>query len=213
MTSRKSEEDEFTIHHSQVLLSPAMHTEFFSHSSAIVDEGAIIGNGTKIWHFCHIMPKATIGRNCILGQNVFVDNNVTVGNGVKIQNNVSLYNGVVIEDDVFLGPSVVFTNVINPRSFLERKTEFKKTLVQKGASIGANATIVCGVEIGEYALVGAGSVVTKDVLPFSLVYGNPAKHRRWISKAGHRLHFIGGNATCPATGERYLLNDNRVQLA
>lgn len=190
-----------------------MQTEFFCHPSAIVDEGAIIGEGTKIWHFCHIMPNAVIGKNCILGQNVFIDKNVVVGNGVKVQNNVSLYNGVIIEDDVFLGPSVVFTNVINPRSFIERKTEFKKTLVRKGASIGANATIVCGVEIGEYALIGAGSVVTKNALPFSLIYGNPAKHQGWVSKAGHRLHLIDGNAVCPATGERYRLNDNRVQLA
>lgn len=188
-----------------------MHTEFFQHPSAIVDEGATIGEGTKVWHFCHIMPKALIGCNCILGQNVFVDNNVTVGNGVKIQNNVSLYNGVIIEDDVFLGPSVVFTNVINPRSFIERKTEFKKTVVRRGATIGANATIVCGIEIGEYALVGAGSVVTKNVWPFSLIYGAPARHQGWVSKAGHRLHFIGGKAICPTTGEHYQLSDNRVQ--
>jgi UDP-2-acetamido-3-amino-2,3-dideoxy-glucuronate N-acetyltransferase len=190
-----------------------MQPEYFCHLSAIVDEGAIIGKGTKIWHFCHIMAGAVVGENCILGQNVFVDNNVVVGNGVKIQNNVSLYSGVVIEDDVFLGPSVVFTNVINPRSFIERKAEFKKTLVQKGATIGANATVVCGVEIGGHALVGAGSVVTKNVLPFSLVYGNPARHRGWVSKAGHRLLFKGSDAACPATGERYLLNDNGVQPA
>lgn len=188
-----------------------MNVHFFQHSSAIVDEGAEIGTGTKIWHFCHIMPGAKIGKHCNLGQNVFVDNNTVIGDGVKIQNNVSVYNGVRIEDDVFLGPSMVFTNVINPRSFIERKTEFRQTVVRKGASIGANATIVCGVEIGAYSLVGAGSVVTGDVPPFSLVYGNPGRHRGWVSKAGHRLQFTGNEAACPGTGERYLLIDNRVQ--
>lgn len=194
------------------LLSPAMHTSYFQHPSALVDEGASVGDGTKIWHFCHLMPGAVVGCNCILGQNVFVDNNVVVANGVKIQNNVSLYNGVFIEDDAFVGPSVVFTNVINPRSFIERKTEFKKTIVRKGATIGANATIVCGAEIGEYALVGAGSVVTKNVTPFSLVYGNAARHQGWVSKAGHRLVFAKGKATCPVTGEHYRLKSNRVHL-
>lgn len=188
-----------------------MPTEFFFHSSAIIDDGAQIGSNTKIWHFCHIMPKAKIGNNCILGQNVFVDNNVVIGNGVKIQNNVSVYNGVVIEDDVFLGPSMVFTNVINPRSFIERKTEFKTTIVRKGATIGANATIVCSVEIGEYAMIGASSVVTKNVLPFSLVYGNPAQPRGWISKMGYRLQFSHGEAVCPGSGERYALINNTVQ--
>ncbi|WP_121352400.1 acyltransferase [Flavisolibacter nicotianae] len=188
-----------------------MNEQFFQHPTAIVDAGAVIGAGTKIWHFCHIMPRAEIGSNCILGQNVFVDNNTRIGNGVKIQNNVSVYNGVLVEDDVFLGPSMVFTNVINPRSFIERKQEFKPTVVRKGASIGANATIVCGVEIGAYALVGAGSVVTKNVPPFAMVYGNPAEQRGWISKAGHSLHFAGDTAACPGTGERYRLIDNRVQ--
>ncbi|HET7899419.1 MAG TPA: DapH/DapD/GlmU-related protein, partial [Flavisolibacter sp.] len=144
-----------------------MEKQFFHHASAIIDEGATIGAGTKIWHFSHIMANAKIGRNCILGQNVFVDNNVVIGNGVKIQNNVSVYNGVVIEDDVFLGPSMVFTNVLNPRSFIERKDEFRSTIVRKGATIGANVTVVCGTETGQYAMVGAGSVVTKNVLPFS----------------------------------------------
>lgn len=156
------------------------------------------------------MPEAIIGRNCILGQNVFVDNNVVVGDGVKIQNNVSLYNGVIIEDDAFIGPSVVFTNVINPRSFIERKAEFKRTIVRKGATLGANVTVVCGVEIGEYALAGAGSVITKDVLPFSLIYGNPAKFQGWVSRAGHALQFVDGKAVCPRTGERYVLTNNRV---
>jgi UDP-2-acetamido-3-amino-2,3-dideoxy-glucuronate N-acetyltransferase len=187
-------------------------TAFLPHPSAIIDPGATVGPGTCIWHFCHLMPGAVIGANCILGQNVFIDNNVVIGNGVKIQNNVSVYNGVTIEDDVFLGPSMVFTNVINPRSFIERKSEFKKTLVRKGATIGANATIVCGVEIGSFAMIGAGSVVTKDVLPFSLVYGNPARHRGWVSRHGLSLQFSGGEATCPESGERYLLIDNRVQL-
>ncbi len=149
--------------------------EVFIHETAVVDQGAQIGLGTKVWHFCHIMPKAVIGENCILGQNTFVDSNTLVGNGVKIQNNVSIYNGVTLEDDVFIGPSVVFTNVINPRSFIERKNEFKKTIVKKGATIGANSTIICGVRIGEYALVGAGAVVTKDVPPYTIVTGNPAK--------------------------------------
>lgn len=188
-----------------------MNVQFFRHPSAIVDDGAIVGAGTRIWHFCHIMPGASIGRNCILGQNVFVDNKVSIGNGVKIQNNVSVYNGVLVEDDVFLGPSMVFTNVINPRSFIERKTEFRQTVVRRGATIGANATIVCGVEIGTYAMVGAGSVVTRDVLPFSLVVGNPARERGWVSKAGHRLQFDGSEAVCPGTGECYRLINSRVQ--
>ena len=166
-----------------------MHTEKYIHSTAVVDEGAHIGDGTRIWHFSHIMSTASIGKNCIIGQNVYVDNRVQIGNGVKIQNNVSVYTGVQVEDDVFLGPSVVFTNVLNPRSFIERKNEFKKTLVCKGATIGANATIVCGVEIGQYALIGAGAVVTADVLPYALVVGNPGKQIGWVSRAGNRLNF------------------------
>lgn len=156
------------------------------HSSAIIDTGASIGEGTHIWHFCHIMPEAIIGTNCNIGQNVFIDNNVNIGNGVKIQNNVSVYNGVTLQDDVFIGPSVVFTNVINPRSFVERKAEFKKTLVQKGASIGANATIVCGVTIGQYAMIGAGAVVTKDIPEYALVVGNPGRIVGKVNESGEK---------------------------
>lgn len=203
---------EFSLNVGKYYFRFIMGTEFFSHSSAIIDDGAVIGAGTRIWHFSHIMPKATIGSNCILGQNVFVDNNVTIGNGVKIQNNVSVYNGVVVEDDVFLGPSMVFTNVINPRSFIERKTEFKPTLIQKGATVGANATIVCGVSIGYFALIGAGSVVTKDVPAYALVYGSPARVQGWVSKRGHRLNFTDGRAICPESGEHYVLNDNKVEV-
>ena len=183
----------------------------FIHPTAIVDPGAQIGEGTKIWHFCHVMPTAIIGSNCIIGQNVYVDNNASVGNGVKIQNNVSVYNGVVLEDDVFVGPSAVFTNVTNPRSFIERKTEFKNIRVKKGASIGANATIVCGITIGEYAFVGAGAVVTKDVMPHALVMGNPARQKGWISAQGHKLEFNeNGQATCPGDGTQYRLEEGRV---
>lgn len=160
----------------------------FVHPSSFVDEGAQVGEGTQIWHFCHIMPGAVIGKNCKIGQNVFVDNNVRIGHGVKIQNNVSVYNGVTLEDDVFVGPSVVFTNVINPRSFIERKHEFRQTLVQTGASIGANATIVCGVTIGKYAMIGAGSVVTKDVEGYALMVGNPAKQVGKIDKEGKKIN-------------------------
>lgn len=160
---------------------------YFKHESSYVDDGAEIGEGTKIWHFCHIMSGAKIGSNCSLGQNVNVGGKAVIGNGVKIQNNVSIYDRVEIEDDVFCGPSMVFTNVINPRAFVERKTEYKKTVLKKGCSIGANATIVCGVTIGEYALVGAGSVVTKDVPPYSLVYGNPARVHGKVDKEGNIL--------------------------
>jgi UDP-2-acetamido-3-amino-2,3-dideoxy-glucuronate N-acetyltransferase len=185
-------------------------SDFFIHPSAIVDEGASIGKGTKIWHFCHIMPGAVIGADCTVGQNVFVDGGVRIGNGVKIQNNVSVYKGVFIEDDVFLGPSVVFTNVINPRSFIERKAEFRQTLIRRGATIGANTTIVCGLEVGEYAMIGAGSVITKNVPSFSLYYGNPARQKGWISKMGYPLQFAGSEATCPVNGECYQLIDNIV---
>ncbi len=176
-----------------------------------MDAGAQIGEGTKVWHFSHIMPGAIIGSNCIIGQNVYVDRDVIIGNGVKIQNNVSLYNGVVVEDDVFLGPSMVFTNVINPRSFIERKDEFKATIVRKGATIGANATIVCGVEIGAYALVGAGAVVTRDVVPFALIMGNPATQTGWVSEQGHKLKFNNGHAFCDQEQQTYMLNNNQVQ--
>jgi UDP-2-acetamido-3-amino-2,3-dideoxy-glucuronate N-acetyltransferase len=185
--------------------------KYFAHNTAIIDEGCQIGEGTKIWHFSHIMPNAQLGANCILGQNVFVAGKVIIGNNVKIQNNVSLYEGVVCEDDVFLGPSMVFTNVINPRSFIERKTEYKSTIIRKGATIGANATIVCGNEIGEYALIGAGSVVTKPVNAYELVVGNPAKRMGWVSKNGHKLFFDdSGYATCPETKQQYRLVDSKV---
>jgi UDP-2-acetamido-3-amino-2,3-dideoxy-glucuronate N-acetyltransferase len=186
---------------------------FFVHSSSIIDEGAQIGAGTKIWHFCHLMPTSIIGENCILGQNVFIDNNVVIGNGVKIQNNVSVYNGVIIEDDVFLGPSIVFTNVLNPRSFIERKKEFRKTLIKKGASIGANATLLCGIEVGRYAMIGAGAVVTKNVADHALMLGNPARQTGWVSEAAITLEFdINNKATCSATGQVYKLENNTVFL-
>lgn len=189
-------------------------TEYYAHPSAIIDEGARIGNGSKIWHFCHIMPGAIIGENCSLGQNVFVANGVTLGNNVKVQNNVSLYEGVVCEDDVFLGPSMVFTNVINPRSAVNRKSEYLPTRVRRGASVGANATLVCGVTIGEYAFIGAGAVVTKDVPAFALVVGNPARQIGWMSRHGVRLQFDANNrAACPSSGEQYLLRDGKVFLA
>jgi UDP-2-acetamido-3-amino-2,3-dideoxy-glucuronate N-acetyltransferase len=184
---------------------------FFVHPSSVIDDGAKIGAGTKIWHFCHLMPTSIIGENCILGQNVFIDNNVVIGNGVKIQNNVSVYNGVIVEDDVFLGPSVVFTNVLNPRSFIERKNEFKKTLIKKGASIGANATLLCGIEVGRYAMIGAGSVVTKNVTDYALMLGNPARQVGWVSEAAISLEFDGNNkAICSATGQVYKLENNNV---
>jgi UDP-2-acetamido-3-amino-2,3-dideoxy-glucuronate N-acetyltransferase len=190
-----------------------MNPSYFIHPSAIADEGARIGAGTKVWHFSHLMPRSVVGANCILGQNVFVDNDVVIGNGVKIQNNVSLYKGVLIEEDVFIGPSVVFTNVINPRSFIERKTEFRQTAVRQGATIGANATIVCGVEVGAYAFIGAGAVLTKDAKPFSLMAGNPAKHLYWIGKRGYQLIFNEkGEAKEQETEEVYLLKDGNVSL-
>jgi UDP-2-acetamido-3-amino-2,3-dideoxy-glucuronate N-acetyltransferase len=164
-----------------------LNNHFQAHPTAIIDEGATIGAGTKIWHFSHIMPEAVIGENCNIGQNVVISPRVILGNNVKVQNNVSVYTGVVCEDDVFLGPSCVFTNVINPRSFISRKDEFKPTLVKQGASIGANATIICGVTIGEYALVGAGTVVTKDVPDYALVVGNPGKQVGWVDKEGNRV--------------------------
>jgi UDP-2-acetamido-3-amino-2,3-dideoxy-glucuronate N-acetyltransferase len=172
----------------------------FIHTSAIVDEGAEIGSGTKIWHFCHVMETAKIGANCSLGQNVFVGNKVILGNNVKVQNNVSLYEGVICEDDVFLGPSMVFTNVINPRSAVNRKNEFKETRVKTGASIGANATILCGITLGEYCFIGAGAVVTKNVKPFALMVGVPAQQKGWVSKAGNVLT---AELVCPETGEKY----------
>lgn len=184
---------------------------YFAHETAVIDEGCEIGKGTKIWHFSHIMPNSKIGENCNIGQNVVVSQRVVLGKNVKVQNNVSIYSGVICEDDVFLGPSMVFTNVINPRSAIIRKDEYQETLVKKGASIGANATIICGNEIGEYALVGAGSVVTKPVLPYALVVGNPSKQIGWVSEYGHRLKFDeSGIATCMESGEKYQLKNNKV---
>lgn len=182
----------------------------FIHETSLVEEGAQIGSGTKIWHWVHVMGNAKIGSNCVLGQNVYVGKAV-LGDNVRVQNNVSIYDEVVLEDDVFCGPSMVFTNVINPRSHVQRKDEYQKTIVRKGASIGANATIVCGNEIGEYAFIGAGTVITKPVKPYSLVVGNPGRHIGWVSKAGHRLNFDeSGVATCPETKEKYKLEDNSV---
>jgi UDP-2-acetamido-3-amino-2,3-dideoxy-glucuronate N-acetyltransferase len=182
------------------------------HPSSFIDAGAQIGENTLIWHFCHISTEAIIGNNCILGQNVFVANGVTLGHGVKVQNNVSLYTGVTCEDDVFLGPSMVFTNVINPRSFVERKSEFRQTLVKKGASIGANATVLCGVTLGRYCLIGAGAVVTKNVGDFALVAGVPAQQIGWVSRLGHRLVFHNGEASCAESGDQYRLSDGCVEM-
>ena len=184
---------------------------YFAHETALIDEGAQIGEGCKIWHFCHIMPGAVLGIGCKLGQNVFVASGVVLGNNVKVQNNVSIYEGVTCEDDVFLGPSMVFTNVLNPRSAINRQGEYQLTRVGKGATIGANATIVCGHDIGAYAFIGAGAVVTKNVPPFALVVGNPATQLGWMSKCGHRLHFDEDlRATCPESGEGYRLEGGAV---
>lgn len=186
---------------------------YFVHESSYIDEGCHIGKGTKIWHFSHIMSGCTIGEDCNIGQNVVVSPQVVLGRNVKIQNNVSVYTGVTCEDDVFLGPSMVFTNVINPRSHVSRKSEYKPTLIKKGASVGANATIVCGHTLGQYCLIGAGSVVTKDVPDFALMVGNPAKRTGWVSRYGEKLCFNQeGFALCPATGEKYVLRDGVVSL-
>jgi len=188
-----------------------MENQYTAHPSAIVDEGCTIGRGTKIWHFSHIMKDCEIGENCNIGQNVVISPGVRLGKNVKVQNNVSIYTGVVCEDDVFLGPSMVFTNVINPRSAINRRDNYLATIVGKGASIGANATIVCGHNIGEYAFIGAGAVVTKEVKPYSLVVGNPARHTGWMSEYGHRLVFdTDGIASCPESGERYKLENGMV---
>lgn len=184
---------------------------YFAHETAVIDDGCKIGNHTKVWHFTHIMPNCVIGEKCNIGQNCVISPEVVLGNNVKVQNNVSIYSGVVCEDDVFLGPSMVFTNVINPRSAIVRRDQYLKTVVKKGASIGANATIVCGHDIGEYAFVGAGAVVTKTVLPFALVVGNPAKQIGWISEYGHRLEFNSENmAICPESGDSYKIEKNTV---
>ncbi|WP_152286974.1 acyltransferase [Flavicella marina] len=184
---------------------------YFAHETAVVDEGCTIGEGTKIWHFSHIMPDCIIGKRCNIGQNVVVSPKVKLGTNVKVQNNVSIYTGVNCEDDVFLGPSMVFTNIINPRSAVLRRDQYVETHVGKGASIGANATIVCGNEIGEYALIGAGAVVVKPVLPYALVVGNPSNQIGWVSEFGHRLHFNDQNiAVCPESQEKYSLTHNKV---
>jgi UDP-2-acetamido-3-amino-2,3-dideoxy-glucuronate N-acetyltransferase len=185
--------------------------DYFAHDSAVIDLNCSIGEGTKIWHFSHIMPKCVIGKNCNIGQNVVVSPNVILGNNVKVQNNVSIYTGVECEDDVFLGPSMVFTNITNPRSAIIRRDAYEKTLVSKGASIGANATIVCGNNIGSYALIGAGAVVTKEVKPYALIVGNPAKQIGWVSEYGHRLIFKNNVALCPESNQQYELIENNVK--
>ena len=187
-------------------------SNYFAHPTAVIDDNCTIGEGTKIWHFSHVMSNCIIGKKCNLGQNVVVSPEVVLGNNVKVQNNVSIYTGVICEDDVFLGPSMVFTNVINPRSAIIRRDEYMQTLVKKGASIGANATIVCGNNIGEFALIGAGAVVTKEIPAYALVVGNPSKQIGWVSEYGHRLHFDDtGIAVCPESNEKYKLADNKVE--
>src|SRR5688572_25867439 len=186
-------------------------SDYFSHPSAVIDANSKIGAGTKIWHFSHIMSGCTIGNNCNLGQNVVVSPGVVLGDNVKVQNNVSIYSGVICEDDVFLGPSMVFTNIINPRSAIIRKTEYQTTIVRKGASIGANSTIICGNTIGKYALIGAGAIVTKEVLDYALIVGNPGKQIGWVGEYGHRLVFnSSGVAFCKESGQRYILRSNTV---
>lgn len=185
---------------------------FYVHESSFIDENVVIGNGTKIWHFCHFLPNTIVGKNCSFGQNCVVGPNVKIGNGVKVQNNVSIYEGLVIEDDVFLGPSCVFTNVINPRAFIIRRHEFKKTLLKKGCSIGANATIVCGITIGKYAFVGAGAVVTKDIPDFALVVGVPAKQIGWLGISGNRLNFNKNGIAMDTDGKKYILKNDKVTL-
>jgi UDP-2-acetamido-3-amino-2,3-dideoxy-glucuronate N-acetyltransferase len=202
--------DEFFQTH--YLMQASTSTAYYAHPSAIVDEGAAVGEGTKIWHFCHVMPKARIGRGCSLGQNVFIADEVTLGDNVKVQNNVSIYQGVICEDDVFLGPSMVFTNVINPRSAVNRRGEYLSTHVERGATIGANATIVCGIRIGAFAFIGAGAVVVKDVPAYALLVGNPARQIGWMSEHGERLRFDdAGMARCPGSGETYALSEGRVR--
>ncbi len=186
---------------------------YFVHDSSVIDNNVQIGKDTKVWHFSHILSNTVIGERCSFGQNCVVGPNVKIGNGVKVQNNISIYEGVEVEDDVFLGPSMVFTNVINPRSFIVRKEEFKKTLLKKGCSVGANATIVCGITVGEYALIGAGSVVTKDVKPFEMLYGVPAKHKGWVSKAGNRLIFNDNNIAIDSfDNTKYKMSNDSIQI-
>lgn len=189
-----------------------MSKDYFAHETAVIDEGCEIGEGTKIWHFTHVMPGSKIGKKCNLGQNVVVSPDVVLGDNVKVQNNVSIYTGVICEDDVFLGPSMVFTNVINPRSAVIRRDQYMKTIVGKGASIGANATIICGNDIGKFAFIGAGAVVTKEVPDYALVIGNPSRQVGWMSEYGHRLEFSpDGIAVCPESREKYKLENNQVQ--
>jgi len=184
---------------------------YFAHETAVIDDGCEIGDGTKIWHFSHVMPNCKIGEGCNLGQNVVVSPNVKLGANVKVQNNVSIYTGVECEDDVFLGPSMVFTNITNPRSAIVRRGQYEKTMVKRGATIGANATVICGNHIGEFALIGAGAVVTKDVPPYALYVGNPGKQIGWVSEYGHRLVFDeNGKAACPESGEEYRMIENKV---
>jgi len=188
-----------------------MTKEFFAHETAVIDDNCKIGKGTKIWHFSHLMTGSEIGENCNIGQNVVISPGVKLGKNVKVQNNVSIYTGVICEDDVFLGPSMVFTNIINPRSAIIRKENYNKTIVEKGASIGANSTIICGNRIGTYSFIGAGAVVTKDVKPYSLVVGNPARQTGWMSEYGHKLVFDNnGIASCPESGERYRFEEGKV---
>jgi UDP-2-acetamido-3-amino-2,3-dideoxy-glucuronate N-acetyltransferase len=188
-----------------------MNKEYFAHETAVIDEGCKIGKGTKIWHFSHVMKDSEIGENCNIGQNVVISPSVKLGRNVKVQNNVSIYTGVICEDDVFLGPSMVFTNIINPRSAIIRKDQYASTIVEKGASIGANATIVCGNKIGAYSFIGAGAVVTKEIKPYALVVGNPARQTGWMSEYGHKLAFDkSGIAACPESGEKYRLEEGKV---
>ena len=187
-------------------------SDYTAHESAVIDPGCTIGKGTSIWHFSHIMADSVIGEHCNLGQNVVISPQVVLGNKVKVQNNVSIYSGVICEDEVFLGPSMVFTNVVNPRSAVNRRGQYAKTLVKRGATIGANATVICGNDIGRYAFIGAGAVVTKDVPDYALVIGNPAKHVGWMSEYGHRLEFDSeGKAQCPESKENYVLENQSVQ--
>ncbi len=188
-----------------------MEKEYFIHPTAVVDEPMEIGEGTKIWHFTHIMSGARIGEGCIIGQNVFIGSGALLGNNIKVQNNVSIYEGVIVEDDVFCGPSMVFTNVFNPRSFISRKKEFRKTLVKKGATIGANVTIICGNTIGQYAFIGAGSVLTKDVSDYALVYGNPGRVKGWVCQCAEEISFRSGKAVCKACGKKYKKYRNGVK--
>ncbi len=199
------------MHKVKIQLKITMEIEYFAHETAVIDQGCTIGKGTKIWHFSHIMKDAVIGSVCNIGQNVVVSPGVILGNNVKVQNNVSIYTGVICEDDVFLGPSMVFTNITNPRSAVIRRDQYATTVVRRGASIGANATIVCGNEIGEYSLIGAGTVITRNVKPYALVVGNPGRQTGWVSEYGHKLSFNSdGTALCPESGQRYRLEGETV---